>query len=131
MGESLGSFKVVSFYDNLTTLIGQIRVPHLAVIKQYIETELRKQISLNNSKHKLTGFVTIKYIVQEDDNDDGEMTQLFTPNEFRYFNSDMVNLTNTHILSNFTNDVATQFTIHLKETKKVLTIDLLELKVRY
>ena len=62
-GAALGSFKVVSFYDNLTTSLSQIRVPHLPVIKQYIETELRKQISLNNSKLKLSGFVTIKYIV--------------------------------------------------------------------
>ena len=69
-------FKVVNFYDNLhyeiivesageswrvfdNKLIWEkayekIVVPNIPVIKQNIESELRKQITANNSKHKLS-----------------------------------------------------------------------------
>ena len=61
--EALGSFKVVSFYDNLYHTVIQddnsIKVPNYPVIKSLIENELRKQIEQNNSKTKLSGFVTI------------------------------------------------------------------------
>ena len=71
-GEALGTFKVVSYYDNLhyKEIISYIIkyseeeeekkyykliVPNIPVIKQNIESELRKQIASNNSKHKLSG----------------------------------------------------------------------------
>ena len=59
-GEALGMFKVVSYYDNLyyEQMVGQnmsIIMPNIPIIKQLIDTELRRQISSNNSKHKLSG----------------------------------------------------------------------------
>ena len=68
--EALGSFKVVSFYDNLYYKVIKddevikdakklgIPVPNYPVIKSLIENELRKQIEQNNSKNKLSGFIT-------------------------------------------------------------------------
>ena len=61
MGKALESFKVVSFYNSLYYITDGISITNLPVIKQYIESELRKQLSLNNSKQKLSCFVTTKY----------------------------------------------------------------------
>ena len=63
-GQALGTFKVVSYYDNLDyTIIEtgidpisgeefsfEVVVPNFPVIKQNIESELRKQIASNSSK---------------------------------------------------------------------------------
>ena len=65
-GEALGTFKVVSYYDNLHYEYDGIIFPNIPVIKQNIESELRKQIASNNSKHKLSCFITIKYLIQVD-----------------------------------------------------------------
>ena len=79
-GQALGSFKVVSYYDNLhyekiapfiasfsrETIYYEVLAPNIPVIKQNIESELRKQIASNNSKHKLSCFITIKYLIQVD-----------------------------------------------------------------
>jgi hypothetical protein len=80
-GGALGSFEVVSYYDNLHSkkiipgidpvsgekIYYEIVVPNIPVIKQNIESELRKQIASNNSKHKLSCFIAIKYLMQGDD----------------------------------------------------------------
>ena len=42
--------KDVSFYDNLWYKVEGNAFPNYAVIKQYIENELRQQIANNNSK---------------------------------------------------------------------------------
>ena len=60
-GEALGAFKVVSYHDNLHYEYDGIIFPNIPLIKQNIESELRKQIASNNSKHKLSCFITIKY----------------------------------------------------------------------
>ena len=118
LGVALGLFKVVQFYDNSTFSIGQILVSNIPVINKYIESELRKQASLKNSKHKLSAFVTIEYVVNQDDCVDGKMTKIFNPNGFRYSNNDMINLTSKYNLCNFTNYLVSRFTIHLEKTKK-------------
>ena len=66
-----GKFKVVKYYDNLDLLLYaeqmgmRIIVPNEPVIKNFIDTSLRKQIAENNSKEKLKCFITIKYNVCE------------------------------------------------------------------
>ena len=65
-GQALGAFKVVSYYDNLHYEYDGIIFPNIPLIKQNIESELRKQIASNNSKHKLSCFITIKYLIQVD-----------------------------------------------------------------
>ena len=49
-GQALGAFKVVSYYDNLHYFYDGIIFPNIPLIKQNIESELRKQIASNNSK---------------------------------------------------------------------------------
>ena len=119
-GEALGSFKVVSYYDNLwyeqayTTIDDKtkrpkmilINVPNYTIIKQLVETELRHQIQLNNSKHKLTCYITIKYII---DNDGDE--------EERFFNSQVVVLNSSHMIHSFVNNLISSFENELEETK--------------
>ena len=68
-----GKFKVVNYYDNLHMLVPSphenktfIVVPNDAVIKGYIDHELRKEINFNNSKEKLKCFITIKYKMVSD-----------------------------------------------------------------
>ena len=69
-GEALGAkFKVNKYYDNLDMLMNtevgnkniRIVVPHDVVIKQYIDSNLRKQIEINNSKEKLKCYIAIQY----------------------------------------------------------------------
>ena len=36
-------------------------------MKQYIDNELRRQIALNNSKNKLSCYITVKYYYQNKD----------------------------------------------------------------
>ena len=84
----------------------KIVVPNIPVIKQNIESELRKQITANNSKHKLSCFITIKYLIQS-----GEVLKP------RYFNSYVINLTSTHVISGFINDVIISFEKELEEAK--------------
>ena len=119
-GEALGAFKVVSYYDNLhyEEIISYIIkyneeeekkyykliVPNIPVIKQNIESELRKQIASNNSKHKLSCFITIKYMLTVDDPEEKKVKI-----EPRYFNSDIINLTSSHFISGFINDLINSF----------------------
>ena len=134
-GEALGTFKIVTFYDNLhyemiVTAIDPITkekiyykivVPNIPVIKQNIESELRKQITANNSKHKLSCFITIKYLMQTgevvDINDEGNIKSKIII-EPRYFNSYVINLTSTHVISGFINDVIISFEKELEDAKK-------------
>jgi hypothetical protein len=92
-GEALGVFKVVNYYDNLDYIVEdddfdiddvtgekfniQIVVPNIPVIKQNIESELRKQIASNKSKHKLSCNITIKHLIQEDDPIEKKYTKIF------------------------------------------------------
>ena len=127
-GEALGAFKVVSYYDNLhyeeiaTFIIEysgkgenkyyKVLVPNIPVIKQNIESELRKQIASNNSKHKLSCFITIKYLMLEYDELE-QKSDIIT----RYFNSYIISLTSSHVISGFINDMITAFEIELENAK--------------
>ena len=128
-GEALGTFKVVSYYDNLhyEEIISYIIkyseeeeekkyykliVLNIPVIKQNIESELRKQIASNNSKHKLSCFITIKYLMQEFD--PFEKTLKITT---RYFNSYTISLTSSHVISGFINDLIKSFEKELEQAK--------------
>ena len=99
-GEALGTFKVVSYYDNLHYLYNGIIFPNIPVIKQNIESELRKQIASNNSKHKLSCFITIKYMLTVDDPEEKKVKI-----ERRYFNSYIINLSSSHVISSFINNL--------------------------
>ena len=83
-GEALGAkFKINKYYDNLDMLLNiengdRIVVPHDVVIKQYIDSNLRKQIEVNNSKEKLKCYIAIEYKLCED-----------TPDNINLINHDM------------------------------------------
>jgi hypothetical protein len=125
-GQALGTFKVVSYYDNLDyTIIEtgidpisgeefsfEVVVPNFPVIKQNIESELRKQIASNNSKHKLSCFITIKYMLTMDDPEEKKVKI-----EQRYFNSDIINLTSSHVISGFINDLIKSFEKELEKAR--------------
>jgi len=104
-GQALGAFKVVSYYDNLHYFYDGIIFPNIPLIKQNIDSELRKQIASNNSKHKLNCFITIKYLMQVDEPEEKKVKI-----EQRYFNSDIINLTSSHVISGFINDLIKSFT---------------------
>ena len=128
-GEALGAFKVVSYYDNLhyeeisSYIIKyseeeekkyyKIIVPNIPVVKQNIESELRKQIASNNSKHKLSCFITIKYMLTVDDAEEKKVKI-----ERRYFNSYIINLTSSHVISRFINNLINSFEQELEMAQK-------------
>ena len=120
-GDALGAFKVVSYYDNLWYKIDGIAIPNYPVIKQYIETELRQQIANNNSKNKLSGFVTIKYLVSVDVDEyveskeyDG-MEHTTSVLAKRYFNSEMAAFNSSSMLRNFITNLIVSFENDLEE----------------
>ena len=69
-----GKFKLNKYYDNMDMWAEvvidnqsyRLIVPNESVIKNYIDINLRKQISDNNSKEKLKCYITIKYTVVKD-----------------------------------------------------------------
>ena len=86
-GEALGAkFKINKYYDNLDMLMNvevgnkniRVVVPHDVVIKQYIDSNLRKQIEINNSKEKLKCYIAIEYKLCDD-----------TPDNVNLINRDM------------------------------------------
>ena len=135
-GEALGAFKVVSYFDNLwydhaytaTDKITNkpkliiINVPNYTVIKQLIESELRRQIETNNSKHKLSGFVTIKYTVESE----GEEVN-------RYFNSEIAVFNSSHVIHSFIVNLISAFENELEQAKNAsnytfLSVEKLDVK---
>ena len=126
-GQALGSFKVVSYHDILhyekivpfissfsgEKIYYEVLVPNIPVIKQNIESELRKQIASNNSKHKLSCFITIKYMLTVDDPEEKKVKI-----EQRYFNSDIINLTSSHVISGFINYLIKSFEQELEMAQK-------------
>ena len=144
-GHALGAFKVVSYYDNLhyEEIISYIIkyseeeeekkyykliVPNIPVIKQNIESELRKQIASNNSKHKLSCFITIKYLMQVDEPEEKKVKI-----EQRYFNSDIINLTSSHVISGFINYLIKSFEQELEmaqKTSDLIFIGIVKLSIK-
>ena len=112
---ALESIKVVSFYDDLYYEVVQdgmrIKVPNISVIKSLIESTLRKQIEENNSKNKLSGFVTIlvKFKIVGDEK---TVTQ-----EKRFFNSETSSFHSSKMISGFINNMVSSFESFLEETK--------------
>ena len=132
-GKALGVFKVVSYYDNLDYIIMEtgidpisgeefyfdVVVSNFPVIKQNIESELRKQIASNNSKHKLSCFITIKYMLTVDDPEEKKVKI-----EPRYFNSYIINLTSSHVINGFINNLINSFEKELEMAQKHQVYDL-------
>ena len=88
----------------------EVVVPNFPVIKQNIESELRKQIASNNSKNKLSCFITIKYLMLHIDEDLKIIVE-------RYFNSHIISLTSSHVISGFINDMIISFEAELDQAK--------------
>jgi hypothetical protein len=105
---ALESFKVVSFYDDLDYEVIEngmkIKVPNIPVIKSLIESTLRKQIEENNSKNKLSGFVTMKclFIVSNSDENTTEQS-------VRFFNSDTTSFNSSKMIGGFINNMVSYF----------------------
>ena len=125
--DALEAFKVVSFYDNLYYELnvegeGRITVPNIPVIKNLIENELRKQIEQNNSKNKLSGFITIDCIFKKGI----EQKKLF-------FNSDTSSFISTKMISGFINNLVSSFENFIEDTKEgsdliLISIDKMSIK---
>jgi hypothetical protein len=71
-----------------------------------------KQIASNNSKHKLSCFITIKYLMREDDPLEEKPRIIL-----RYFNSNIINLTSSHVISGFINNLIKSFEKQLEITE--------------
>jgi hypothetical protein len=115
--DALEAFKVVSFYDNLYYELrveggGTINVPNIPIIKSLIENELRKQIEQNNSKNKLSGFVTIDVTFLVGNGD--EQT---TEKQKRFFNSDTSSFVSSKMIGGFINNLVSSFENFLEEAK--------------
>ena len=82
----------------------EVVVPNFPVIKQNIESELRKQIASNNSKNKLSCYITIKYLMMYLDPEE-KIPEI----QERYFNSDIISLTSSRVISGFINDLINAF----------------------
>ena len=81
----------------------EIGIPNNTVIKNLIDNELRRQITSNNSKNKLSCFISIKFtmlIVHKDLNETEDV---------RWFNSFTTSLTSTHVLNSFIKNVIVEF----------------------
>jgi hypothetical protein len=99
-----------------------INVPNYTVIKQLIESELRRQIETNNSKHKLSGFVTIKYTVESE----GEEVN-------RYFNGEIAVFNSSHVIHSFIVNLISAFENELEQAKNAsnytfLSVEKLDVK---
>ena len=120
-GKALQAFKIVYFHDNFNykkaekvhDIIIYITVPNYPVIKQYIENELRNQIQNNNSKNKLSGYITIKYYMITG----RHKTTNEEIRDNRYFNSKIQSLTSSHILLNYINNLIVEFEKELDEAR--------------
>ena len=84
--------------ETFTIRLIEIAVPNISLIKNLIENELRRQIASNNSKHKLSCFISIKFTMLVIQTEDVDIEQE------RWFNSSITNLTSTHVLNSFINE---------------------------
>jgi hypothetical protein len=87
-----------------------IEIPNKTVIKNLIDNELRRKITSNNSKNKLSCFISIKFTMLLIHTDWTETE------EERWFNSSTTSLTSTHVLNNFINNVIVEFKNCIKKS---------------
>ena len=129
-GEALGAFKIVVFEDHLyyEQIIKDMKivVPNIPVIKQLIDNELRKQIMYNNSKNKLSSFVSIKYTLLV-----GDAIEKKSDFVDRYFNSDIQVLNTTHSINNFINNIIASFEKELEQSKNGSDLQLISIDKLY
>ena len=140
-GQALGSFKIVYYDDNLyikykieledfesfSTSLIEIGIPNNTVIKNLIDNELRRQITSNNGKNKLSCFISIKFTMLFVDKELNESV------EERWFNSSTTSLTSTHVLNSFINNIIVQFencieNSHNTSNSFLKSVDRLEIK---
>ena len=130
-GEALGAFKIVVFedhlyYEQVFKEDIKVLVPNIPVIKQLIENELRKQIMYNNSKNKLSSFISIKYTLLV-----GDAIEKKSDFVNRYFNSDIQVLNTTHSINSFINNIIASFEKELEQAKNGSDLQLISIDKLY